>query len=269
MPGFGYIPSPEDKRDLKTVGDDTALFGSKFGASVPTEHYNWLRFVEWIRDQGITSSCVWNAMQQQHFVRLGIRGISKRIPMSRLFGYWHTRHRNGSHTRDFGCIPREAWKAAAGMGFCKETLWPFDEGRVNDKPDFDATSGAVDQKWLEGYYMIWGLTGRDNEVRQCIAKGHPVVFGTVVDQDFQDYRNGRITDVLKPPRGNKGRHMMCGVAYDTDGLWVINSWGKHWGSPDPTGKLPGGFFRMSWEWVNWSQATDWWAVEFAQNFVVP
>ncbi|KKM87276.1 hypothetical protein LCGC14_1270590, partial [marine sediment metagenome] len=136
--------------------------------------------------------------------------------------------------------------------------------KVNRKPDFDAYAGGIDQKWINGYYMLWGLTGRDSEVRQAISQGHPVIFGTVIDDKFDDFRGG---DTLGIPKSAPiGRHMMCGVAYDGDGLWVVNSWSKFWGGADPTGKFPGGFFRMGWDWVNWAQATDWWAVRYAKEF---
>lgn len=263
----GYIPSPIDDRDLRLVGDDNALFGAT-SLSPPGEHYGLIQHLDFVNDQQTTESCVWNAIQTQHYIALGHRGVTKRERLSRLFGYWFSRFRHGGQKLDIGTIPREAWKAAATMGFCKESLWPFDIARVNDKPDFDAISGAIDQQWVKGYYNIYGVKyARDEEVRMAISKGHPVVFGSMVNKPFLTYREAHQTDALEIPRENPiGRHMMCAVAYDDLGLWVVNSWGLDWGAADPTGKFPAGFFRMSWDWVNWSQATDFWAVDYAIDF---
>lgn len=264
---LGLVPSPIDDRDKKLVGDDDALFGTSI-ITPPKEHLDLLLLIHGVNDQSITNSCVWNALQTQHHIVQRKQGVRNPKLMSRLFGYFHTRKRTGDEKRDLGCIPREAWKAAAGMGFCTEELWPFDPAEVNAPPDFDATAGAIDQQWVRGYYNIWGLLhGRDEEVKMAISKGHPVVFGSLVDDHFDSYSTRDTSDTLGIPRSVPiGRHMMCAPAYDEKGLWVVNSWGLGWGGPDPTGTFPGGFFRMSWEWVNWHQALDWWAVEFAKEF---
>lgn len=263
---LGFQPSPIDDRDKPLVGDDTALFGAAVAA--PAEHLDLIALMHGINEQGKTNSCVWNAIQTQNYIAQREQGILKPKRLSRLFGYFHTRKRSGHEKIDGGCIPREAWKAAAGMGYCVEDLWPFDRAKVNTPPDFDATSGAIDQQWVSGYYNIWGLLhGRDEEVKMAISKGHPVVFGSLVDDEFDGFTTNSINDIVDIPRSTPiGRHMMCAVAYDEKGLWVANSWGTDWGGPDPTGRFTGGFFRMSWEWVNWHQATDWWAVEYVKEF---
>lgn len=267
MNGLGYIPSPVDDRDYSLVGNaTTSLFGSSL-PSAPAEHFDLLQYIDRINDQGGTNSCVWQAIQQQHYIAQGVNGVSSRKYLSVLYGYWQTRKRGGTEAFDLGCMPRLAWQAAATMGFCVEKLWPFNMAGVNRPPSFDATAGAIDQKWIEGYYNIWGLSGRAEEVRAAISQGHPVIFGTIVDDAFKAYRGIKNPQPLKPPTGFSGRHMMCAPAYDQHGLWVVNSWNKSWGAPDPSGFHPGGFFRMSWEWVNWHQATDWWAVKFPKEFV--
>jgi intein/homing endonuclease len=212
-------------------------------------------------------NCVWQSIQQQHFIAQGVHGIADRKPLSVMFGYWHTRNRGGTEKLDLGCFPRLAWQATKGMGFCEEKMWAFDPADINRPPDFDATAAAIDQQWIEGYYNIWGLSGRAEEVRSAISQGHPVIFGTIVDDDFKRYKGIKNPEPLKPPKGFSGRHMMCAVAYDQDGLWVLNSWGKDWGASDPSGFHSGGFFRMSWEWVAWHQVTDWWAVKIPKEFV--
>jgi len=263
--GMGYIPSPVDDRDFKLVGDATALFGMSAPAA-PVECMDLFQYIDFINDQSSTNSCVWQSIQQQHFIAQGVHKVENRIPLSVMFGYWETRKRGGTQKLDLGCFPRLAWQAAAGMGFCKEKLWPFDPAKINKPPSFDATAGAIDQKWIEGYYNIWGLSGRDAEVRAAISQGHPVVFGTIVDDEFKRYKRIKNPEPLRPPKGFSGRHMMCGVGYDQDSLWVVNSWGKDFGAPDPSGFHTGGFFRMSWEWVNWHQSTDWWAVKLPKEF---
>jgi hypothetical protein len=265
---LGYIPSPIDDRDLKLVGDADSMFGA-VAAAPPKQSYDLIQHIDWVNDQQTSNSCVWNGIQTAHWIRQGRQGTAqeKKRRLSRMFGYWNTRKRNGDESRDQGCIPREAWKAAATMGFCTEALWPFEISKVNQKPDLDAFTGAIDQQWLTGYYNLWGLTGRDNEARLAISQGHPVVFGTLIDDKFTTYKAATPDETVGIPKSVPvGRHMMCGVGYDEKGLIVANSWGLGWGTPDPSHRFPGGFFRMAWEWVNWFQATDFWAVKFAEEF---
>lgn len=264
-PGLGYIPSPIDDRDYKLVGDDNALFGASL-PDVPSEFLDLIQYVDQVNDQKNTNSCVWQSIQQQHYIASEFHGMSDVLPLSVMFGYYHTRKRGGTEALDMGCFPRLAWQAAATMGFCKESLWPFNPKNINRPPSLDATSGAIDQQWIKGYYNIWGLKGRDAEVRAALSKGHPVVFGTVVDDAFKRYKYIKNPEPLKPPTGFGGRHMMCAVGYDQDGLWVVNSWGEDFGSADPLGNHAGGWFRMSWEWVRWHQASDWWAVDYPKKY---
>lgn len=255
----GYIESPPDERHRPVQ----QLWG---GTSVaePAQYLDLIRHMDFVDDQGPTNSCVWNALKQQHYIALGEQGVTYRTKLSRLFGYYNTRVQHHAENLDLGTIPRQAWTAAKEFGFCSEALWPFEPKKVNRKPDFDAYAGGIDQKWFNGYYLLWGLTGRDSEVRQAISQGHPVIFGTIIDDKFDDFHG---SDTIGIPKSAPiGRHMMCGIAYDSDGLWVVNSWGNFWGGPDPTGKFHNGFFRMGWDWVNWSQATDFWAVRYAKEF---
>jgi len=266
MKGTGYIPSPPDERDFPLVGTGgNALFGA-LDDYVPVAHLPMIAHLDGINDQGGSSSCVWQGMQQQHYVALGVHGVRSRRRLSVMFGYHLTRRRGGTQLVDGGCVPRLAWKVAADSGFCPEDLWPFNEAEINRPPSLDAVAGAIDQRWVEGYYHILG-SPREDEVRQALSSNHPLVFGTIIDQSFGRYKgSGLSTDPMPPPSGNTGRHMMCAVGYDQDGLWVVNSWGR-WGCGDPTGRFDHGFFHMSWEWVNWYGATDWWAIRYPKMYV--
>lgn len=263
----GYLPSPADDRDRLVVGNPRALFGSS-AASAPASNFALIKHLDFINDQGHTESCVWQAIQTQHYVALGHRKVRDRKRLSVLFGYWFTRSRTQSHRTDLGCVPREAWKVAANLGFCADELWPFREESVNVKPSFDAISGAIDQQWLQGYYAVKGQRYTvPAEICLAIDCGHPVVLGSVIDATFMTWR-GSSNDTLGPPAGAPvGHHMMCALAYDEKGLWVVNSWGGDFGSPDPTGRFPAGWCRMGWDWVESSLVSDIWAVDYTENFL--
>lgn len=264
--GTGCLESPADPRDHPIVGTDTALLG--VGEAPPDRSMEMIEFVDYVNDQGPTESCVLQAIQSQHYVAMRRLGVATPPRMSRLWGYWHARRLGSIAQVDKGCTPRLAWKALAKCGFCREVFWPFDTNKVNTPPSFDATARAVDQTWVQGYYRVWGLTGTSYEVRQAIAAGHPVVFGTPVDHRFMDYEHpvASPAQVLQYPSGPiAGRHMMLAVAYDPESLWVLNSWGN-WGHEAPGSLIPHGFFRMAWDWVDNPAASDWWAVRLAQPF---
>ncbi len=263
--GLGYIPSPIDDRDFKIVGDATSLFGYSLPAA-PDEDLELCRLVDRVNNQISTQTCVLQALQQGHYVSLGHHGKPLEY-MSVLAGYWDARKRGGTEKYDMGCYPRLAWQAMSGTGFCKEKFWPFDPAKVNRPPSFDVRAAAIDQKWIDGYYQLWGLTDRVEELKATISQGNPVTVGTIVDDAFKKYRSDG-AEPLEHPTQFGGRHMMLALGYDMYGLWVLNSWGEKWGAPDPFGRFKGGWFRMGWQWVRWPQTTDLWAVTVPKEFAL-
>ena len=61
---------------------------------------------------------------------------------------------------------------------------------------------------------------------KCLQAGNPVVYGTIVGQNWFDYTKGQ---VLTIPEDNQGGHCTCLVGYVNGKFIGENSWGKSWG----------------------------------------
>lgn len=250
--GFGYLPSKKT-----AVGSSVSpLYGT------PSDHYlparvNWLGFVHDTLNQGGTNACVGASNAQALHIRAKIRNEANvRLPSWRWI-YWAGRRETGHEHLDIGLMPSMAIKAIRDVGFCYEEDFPFEERSVNEAPDWAAARHAFDQRIAESYRITAVGDQRCLEVKKALAYGFPVVFGTLLDYTFDDYKGG----LIEPMTGAvTGRHMLCAFGYNEDGIVGINSWGPDWGETwdDDTRATPGGIFRMSWRAVAWDGTDDYW-----------
>ena len=71
---LGFQPSPIDDRDKSLVGDESSLFGAAVVA--PAEYLDLIALMHGINEQGRTNSCVWNAIQTQHYIAQREQGVA-------------------------------------------------------------------------------------------------------------------------------------------------------------------------------------------------
>jgi hypothetical protein len=81
------------------------------------------------------------------------------------------------------------------------------------------------------------------EVKACIASGYPVTVALLLPSDF-GWQSGQ------PSAGTTtGYHQVCAVAYDSDYVIILNSWGNEWsfaGAPRPgVGSVRWSFIEQS------------------------
>lgn len=241
---FGLVPSPQDPRDWSA---------SKFlGASpIPESCTNLLPLVS-IRDQGNTNSCVWFSVSQATRVSLKNKGDENDLWFSPLFGYWNTRKEGQTTvTTDGGCDPRTAMKVYQTIGFCREEDWPFDESKVNQMPAWNAYRAAYDQRLMGAYHRV-DTEGKDRilELKRGLSMGHPIIYGSGVDDAYT--RN--TGEVIHSLQGEfRGNHMRCLVGYENGYFIEANSWGKTWGN--------NGFGHIAEEVMTWSGSFEFWIFE--------
>lgn len=243
---YGYKRSPADRLGLTHA---SALIGTSMdvpdGASVK-DH------VRSVLDQSITESCVAHATPQALRIAMSVQGeVDPPLP-SRLQIYWDARAANGEQNVDQGTYVHSAFDTIRKLGFCPESAWPFDPANVNMRPDWQSYRLAADQRRVGTYSRITS-TGTDLEldIKRAIAAKHPIVFGTDVDQAFEDLPAGFSWPGVTGQA--LGGHAMCAISYDAFGVEIVNSWGTSWSS--------GGFGRMLWSAVHsWS---DIWIITIA------
>jgi C1A family cysteine protease len=176
-----------------------------------------------VEDQGQLGSCTGNAIVG------ALECIeSKKIDLSRLFVYFNEREVEGTINEDAGAIIRDGIKSIARQGVCTEKLWPYDISRFKERPSPPCYTDALKRK-ISRYERIVDIDG----MRDCLAKGSPVVFGIKIFSSFEGESVSR-TGVVPMPRWwerTLGGHALCAVGYSDSKQWLIvrNSWGEGWG----------------------------------------
>ncbi len=260
----GHIPDPVDDDSLKSYWN----FGTqlrpnlKLGAgSVDLRPFSSPR-----HNQGNTSSCVAQAvvkalenLERQHICQQkGIApselGPADHENLSVLALYYLCREMMGPGEvlKDQGTRPSIACDRLQKIGVCTEKEWPYDEKKVTQAPTFLSMQDAYDHR-VDAYYRI-DETGnnRVQSVLDALRANHPVVYGTIITQQWLDYRGG-VLDLSKPRVANGG-HATHLVGWDDSKKVFLgeNSWGPGWGED--------GFYLLDPEVIADSKSFDFWVI---------
>lgn len=209
------------------------------------------------------SSCVANA------VAVAVRGAQIAggglLPdlLARLALYWLARSYTNETTFDNGSFIHFAFAALNKFGFCRESDWPYtDQGEVWKKqPPFASFEDALPQHAPTDYQRILTTGGaRVDDVKRALGTGHLVVFGTDVSEDFCSGDLGASGVAQPPGPGDKiaGGHAMLWCAHKPESVRGLTSWG--------TDVFQGGYFDMSWDYVEDSRTDDIWIVASAPQY---
>ncbi len=243
---LGCIPSHEEKLGL-------GVWFSK--SPVPTSGDVPLGPVQ---DQGDSSSCTGNA------VAVAIQARMPRTPTgdfaelpSRLFPYYGGRALEHDAEADNGAQLADVIAFVAKHGIPRESVWPFDLSKLLTRPTLDVFQRALDQALIKGAHRITTSgSARVVQVKQALALGHPVVWGTEVDAAFMDLAPHQVWPGLgEDPRGG---HAMVLHRFDGDTFWTRSSW--------TAGFADAGSARISAEAVASKHARDFWIVETAPEY---
>jgi len=208
------------------------------------------------QDQRSTSTCVAQAtVKAMELKRIMALGREAHIDLSVLANYYLARElmfpqRTGS---DSGTCASLACDAARRYGVCPDTDWPWEPvstvlSRINQNPGWKAMRSAYLHK-ISAFYRI-NSTGQDRveAVHQALLHKNPVIFGTVVGEDWFGYRTGTLGKETRP----KGTH--CTVLEGwKQGLFIgENSWGTGFGDD--------GFYYMDPSVIASDDSFDFWVV---------
>ena len=203
-----------------------------------------------------TGSCVAQSIVKAlEVLRARNLGVEAHVDLSRSALYYLTRELMGPphHKVDDGSYISTAARVLKNTGICRENpisptdrqFWPFDVSRINNSPSVMAMRGAYMNK-ISSFYAIHE-TGekRTQRVIQALAAGNPVVFGTKVYQNFQDYRGGTWE---RNSGAILGGHATCLLGWDGKNFIGENSWGPFWGD--------GGYYYASPKIIESSESSD-------------
>lgn len=235
--GFGWKKDVDDPRDAQFSA--RKLFGAIRAAAPEATLEEYLLNV---LDQGGTSTCVGHGVGTALITRLRKMG-QEHEDVSRLaiwdFAVAAEKGKDQPFV-DQGCFIRDAMRGCRDQGIPPLSAWPpviaggytkSLEASVTSAPPWDVLQKAATFR-VQNWYRIDDVGySRVDAICQAIAHGYPVVFGTEVDQAFEDY-SGK--DVVKAPGSfTLGGHCMCAIGYRTVNgkrqIRGVNSWGYGWG----------------------------------------
>lgn len=183
-------------------------------------------------DQGQISDCVTNAAVGGLQILKSLENPSNNYMLSRLFLYFDARVVINATNQDGGCFIHDALNSMKTLGICRESLWGYDATKVFVHPPIEAYAEASSNKIQDFFQITSDGQQRIADIEMAIRSNHPVVFGTSVGQNLENY-NGDASTVFDAPAVSIGGHALLavGVRINSAGkreFYIKNSWGS-WG----------------------------------------
>jgi len=248
----GYLPEPDNPKHYSFEKQLVPRMTPRALQDVDLREFSPFR-----RSQGNTRSCVGHAvvkaLEIQHAFKVGVQNM---VPLSVLQVYYLAREIMfpKQTSWDSGTFISHACDAARRFGVCPEVDWPFDPVKVNVSPSWAAMRHAYQHR-AAAFYKI-GATGNDRviAVREALVQSFPVIIGTDVGDNWQEYRGDQVLEVCPSP---DDKHATTIIGFK-DGLFIgENSWGNRWGD--------NGFYRMDPAVIASSQCYECWVVTKASE----
>ncbi|MCY8499344.1 C1 family peptidase [Bacillus atrophaeus] len=239
--GLGFIPSPEDRRDILM----SAIL-PVFSAPRKVDYTDQMTAV---RDQGAEGTCVGFACA------VGLKEYQEKkehtnnIDLSPRFLYQKCKERDGIPDQE-GTYIKIALGVLKEVGVCEETYWPYVANNTGS-PKPGAEENASRYK-IKAYARLDSL---ETMKRSLVVNG-PCVAGVPVYQNWSTqevWTSGKI-----PMPGNsplEGGHAICIVGYDddTEMFKFKNSWDTVWGD--------NGYGYLPYEYIELADSEAWSATD--------
>jgi C1A family cysteine protease len=248
---YGWVPDVPDQRDYLL----SAVL--KVPARLPSR-VDLRPLCSKVEDQGQLGSCTANALAGA----IELLEKKDKVPFkdfSRLFIYYNERVLEHTVNSDSGAMLRDGIKTMAKQGVCCEKSWPYEVSKFKTKPRPACYKEALEHQ-ITSYRRILTV----DQMRTCLAKGFPFVFGFAVYESFESQEVARTGIVNMPKSGEPllGGHAVLAVGYDhsKQRFIVRNSWGTDWGQK--------GYFTMPYKYLsNRNLSDDFWTIRRGELMV--
>jgi C1A family cysteine protease len=175
-----------------------------------------------VYDQGDLGSCTANGIAG------AIQFVQPDVMPSRLFIYYNERGIEGDPDQDGGAEIHDGIQSISKQGACAETEWPYDISQFAVCPPEQCYTDA-----LKDLIKDYSSLDNNNDIKQALHAGYPVVFGMTVYESFESPEVASTGMVPMPASSEEviGGHCMLIVGYDDEKQCFIvrNSWGASWG----------------------------------------
>jgi|ERR1039457_4312912 C1A family cysteine protease len=186
----------------------------------------------------------------------------KIVNLSRLFNYYNARSMDGSQNVDSGTFIHFAYGKLMTLGVCEESMWVYDESKVNIQPNILAYKQGNDNKVTQFYQITSTGQQRINDIVLALQSNIPVSFGTIVGSSLESY-DGNPNTVLDIPNDSLGGHALLIRGYKNKSsniqFLIRNSWGTEFGI--------NGEFWMTNSYITWDQTSDIFAPTLVPNLL--
>lgn len=182
-----------------------------------------------ISSQGLAGTCAANAACDA-----GEQVMPSVVQLSRRFVYWNALRMRREEAADNGTDLYACFTSMQKQGICEESVWPYDDSAVLERPSLEAYERAYDNR-LATFYALrpYGQT-ICLSIDDALHTGYPVAFGLAMNAaQMRGYKGG--DDIIQAPSVTDTGHAMLIVGYRTlaDGTKAYlfrNSWGPGWGN---------------------------------------
>jgi len=176
------------------------------------------------------NACTANALTSAFTFEIKRQGLQPST-FSRLFIYYLETLNIGQPGNETGVSVRDGVDALASDGSCQDAEWlNYDTYPMPGPPPQPIRDQA--KQYLKNNGMALAYFRLDNaninELKTCLAAGHPFVFGFLVFQSFNGANNGGKGLVPMPKKNGDpqiGSHTIIAVGYDDARFTVRSSWG--------------------------------------------
>lgn len=225
---FGWKPSSGNLGIQPFTRSNTLV---KLASTNISDQY-WIPEHTPVSNQLSLGTCAANSGCDMWEILYGLEDPNNVFQLSRLFLYWNARLYTHDTGKDEGTYIHNVMNSLTKTGVCRESTWPYLESKVFAQPNVISYKEG-DDNTFNTFYQITSIDGeRLADIEAALRANHPVIFGTDVDADFQNYRMGQ-DRVFELPSKPVGGHAMLIVGVRTNGpkkeFLIRNSWGTGWG----------------------------------------
>jgi len=202
-----------------------------------------------IKSQANTAECFGFAVVQGIHIALQAEGRPSSL-LSPVLPYWAARRERASSDTDIadsGSDPDGMIAACADFGACAWDEDPFDEAKVNDRPNDTAFLSAQQHRCLLSPIFATGSMLYPAIQHVIAVERRPVLIALEVVPAFD---NPGADDVIDDPSGtSRGLHAQCLYGFNEIGARDANSWGIGNWTPDGTATLTPRFIAGAVVWA--------------------
>jgi len=209
--------------------------------------------------QGSIKDCTANAIAgafQYEMIKKGEAAFKPSV----LFIYYNQRVMQNTVDFDSGASLRDGIYSVKRWGVCEETLWPYRIPGVTKKPLELCYTAASKYKVISYYHLDQNI----DQLKGCLADGHPFVFGFSVYSSFKETDRLIIAPIPLNTEKKIFGHAAVAVGYDdSDKNFIVrNSWGNSWGDQ--------GYFKMPYGYLlDKRLSSDFWTIRLISDGAAP